>query len=718
MDNHKMPVMLPPIYENIPLEMRERRQWVNWRLQEVEKPRPDGKKYTKIPLNPVAGGKASTTRPWTWGSLVTAKDRHVRYSAQEGRGAVQGAGYVLGKGEVGIDLDHCRDPLTGAIEPWAEEIISRIDSYTEISPSGTGIRIVCKGALPPGARRRGAVEMYDCSSPRYLTITGHRVDGTPRGLQSRQGEIEEVHLRYLGKEVEKATSAAPAADVAVECADDLELVDILEVATHAKHGPKFAKLWAGNWEDDYPSQSEADLALCSILGFYCGPQPDLIDSVFRRSGLMRDKWERVDYRERILGKAIDKDQFYDWGRVDDAAVESIVKAVPLSSSNLLDDREGTTGAKDNGCDVQGVPASSPDENKQLYETSKAKKAEQRRRRIYTIDQLAAMPPPKWQIRGIFQQRSLVILWGQPNAGKSFLALDWGLSTATGTPWLGREVHQGAVVYIAAEGVSGIAKRCLRWCDYHKMESPRNFGIIPEAFALIQNDELKSLAESIRDQMAERPALIVIDTLNRNLGGSESSEDDMGAFIRAAELLQRAFDSTILIIHHTGWNVERERGHSSLRGAADTMVSVNKAGERITDGLEIACVKQKDSDTFPKITVACVQIGTGDGASIVLTEEIDVGVLTTERLQQEEDALLAQVLVHLPHDAHPGMRIDEVADLSHLTEYRCRGLLNRAYNAGYAGRVGLGTKGSAWTFHLTDHGRQVLNIEAARGLLGS
>ena len=671
--------MLPPIYGNIPIEMQTRRQWVNWRLEKSQSP--NGKPYTKIPLNPTKGGKASTNRPWTWATLATARDRHDRYSAQAGLGEVQGAGYVLQRGEVGIDLDDCRAPETGQVTQWATEIIERINSYTEVSPSGTGIRIICKGKLPPGARRKGPVEMYDHTSPRYLTITGHHVEGTPKDIKDRQAEIDGAHAQYLGKEEkeEKATSAAPAADVA----DDLDVADILEVALRARNGEKFKKLWRGDWQGDYPSQSEADLALSSLLAFYTGPQTDLIDALFRQSGLMRDKWERFDYREGILQKAMDKDEYYDWGRVDEAELDNIIKS---------------------------IKAQSADESAQ---PNQAKKKEEKRRRIYTIDELAALPPPQWHINGIFSQKSMVILWGQSGVGKSFLALDWGLCTATGRKWLGRDVHQGAVVYIAAEGGSGISKRCLRWCEYHQVPSPHNFGIIPEAYALIQTEELKELAETIRDQMDEPPALIVIDTLNRNIGGSESSEDDMGKFIRAADLLQRAFDSTILIIHHTGWNVERERGHSSLRGAADTMVSVSKLGERLTDGIEIACVKQKECDEFEKMAVACVQVGHGDTSSVVLTEDMDIGAMSADRMQREEDTLLFKILKHLPDAPQDAVKVDELAKRAALTTQSCRRLLDRAFNAQYVSRIGYGTRGSAWTYHLTDSGKDV--VAAHKGI---
>ena len=101
----------------------------------------------------------------------------------------------------------------------------RIDSYTEVSPSGTGIRIICRGNLPPGARRKGPVEMYDESSPRYLTITGHVLDGLGE-IRDRQAEIEAVHAEYLGDEETEDTKPTPAYDPP----EDLDIDQVLEKA--------------------------------------------------------------------------------------------------------------------------------------------------------------------------------------------------------------------------------------------------------------------------------------------------------------------------------------------------------------------------------------------------------------------------------------------------------------------------------------------------------
>ena len=100
-----------------------------------------------------------------------------------------GLGFILRDDLIGVDLDGCRDIETGEIAEWATKIIDLLDSYTEISPSGTGIRIFCKGQPQPKGsyRRKGDIEIYDCNSPRYLTVTGWHLDETPTTIEPRQG---------------------------------------------------------------------------------------------------------------------------------------------------------------------------------------------------------------------------------------------------------------------------------------------------------------------------------------------------------------------------------------------------------------------------------------------------------------------------------------------------------------------------------------------------
>ncbi len=156
-------------FASFPAELKELVRWVNWRF--VER---DGES-TKAPVDPNTWLPASCSDPDTWGTYADALERFNCDS-------VDGIGFQLGDSYTGIDLDDCRDPRTGDIEPRAREIIRQLDSYTEISPSGTGIPILTKGTLPPHGRRKGPVEIY-CGG-RFLAMTGEHLDGTPGPLKS------------------------------------------------------------------------------------------------------------------------------------------------------------------------------------------------------------------------------------------------------------------------------------------------------------------------------------------------------------------------------------------------------------------------------------------------------------------------------------------------------------------------------------------------------
>jgi putative DNA primase/helicase len=149
----------PPTTRNIPNALTERPQWVCWRLEER-----DGK-LAKVPYTDT-GWKASTTDLMTWTRCAMA------YAAYE-RGDCDGIGFVFSSADpfCGIDIDDCRDPETGEIEPWAKEILDRVQGgYVEVSPSGTGVHIIVCGHVRAGGVRKGKVEMY--ARERFFTITG------------------------------------------------------------------------------------------------------------------------------------------------------------------------------------------------------------------------------------------------------------------------------------------------------------------------------------------------------------------------------------------------------------------------------------------------------------------------------------------------------------------------------------------------------------------
>jgi primase-polymerase (primpol)-like protein len=163
------------------------------------------------------------------------------------------------------------------------------------------------GKLPPRDRREGRFECYE--SARFLTLTGHRLEGTPPTIEHRQAELIEIHTELFAARVARrnATPPAPASGYTPHNLSDR---DIIEKASAARNGAKFRRLYSGDISG-HASRSEADAALCSMLAFYCGPDPARIDEIFRGSGLMRAKWNRPDYRDRTIALALEgRTEFY------------------------------------------------------------------------------------------------------------------------------------------------------------------------------------------------------------------------------------------------------------------------------------------------------------------------------------------------------------------------------------------------------------------------
>jgi hypothetical protein len=275
--------------------IRDLRQWVCWRSEARER---DGKR-TKVPYSPATGARAGCDDPATWATLADA-----RKVASER--SYDGIGFVFTAADpfCGVDLDGCLDPDTGEVEPWAMEIVEDLSSYTEVSPSGTGLHVIVRAELPEGRRRDGRIEMYDRS--RFFTVTGKRLPGTPHLIEERQEQIGALHARLFPPREEHV----PSTNGSAAFTNDLSDEEILRRAARSANGERFARLWAGD-RTGYPSDSEADLALCSMLSFWTGPDENRIASLVARSGLAREKWSREDYRRRTIARALEGAEFYE-----------------------------------------------------------------------------------------------------------------------------------------------------------------------------------------------------------------------------------------------------------------------------------------------------------------------------------------------------------------------------------------------------------------------
>jgi hypothetical protein len=270
------PTALPVQPQGIPAYLRERPQWVCWSYQEREG------KWTKVPIDPNSGRKAKSNDPRTWTDFDTA------LAAYKGR-KLDGIGYVFVDGESGVDLDDCRDPDTGEVQPWAAEIITGMDSYAEVSPSATGVKAFVVGRKPRGPCRKkfesSEIEIY--GKGRFFAVTGHRLDAAPATVNERGGQLIALCYKVFGgKPKEPKGGASPRGDEG-HPEDD----EVLRRAAKAKNGAKFLALWGGSTAEYDGDDSRADLALCSMLAFWCQRDPAQVDRLFRKSGLMRDKWD-------------------------------------------------------------------------------------------------------------------------------------------------------------------------------------------------------------------------------------------------------------------------------------------------------------------------------------------------------------------------------------------------------------------------------------------
>lgn len=222
-------------------------------------------------------------------------------------------------------------------------------------------------------------------------------------------------------------------------------------------------------------------------------------------------------------------------------------------------------------------------------------------RFLSWDEVCEMPPPEWLIEGVQPQDALSCIYGPPGIGKSFIALDQALCVATGTPWLGHPVKQGPVIYIAAEGARGLAKRMEAWREFRGLERSKNFAIYDRAVQLLQGEEVAALVQAI-EKVKKPPVLVVFDTFSRCLvGGNENAQEDVGLAVAAMNRVQRCCGATVLVLHHTGRNGEHERGSTVLPGALEASAFVSQAGK----ALKLECKKQKDWQEFDPIGIRLV-----------------------------------------------------------------------------------------------------------------
>lgn len=520
-------------YSRIPLELANLDQWVCWKLELNEKG-----KWTKVPYNAATGYLASSNKPETWTTFENALKASDQYD---------GIGYVFTKGGglVGIDLDHCIE--NNVVFTEATEWVKRFGSYTEVSQSGTGLHIICKGQLPGKAIKSKTFEMYD--SGRYFALTGNVYDNkeslcdAQEAINSLYGELAAARAEAQEKPTEAQSNGLSL--------DDTKLI---EVAASARNGSLFCDLFLGKYEGKYGSQSEADLALCNILAFYTGKDATQMDRLFRQSALMREKWDRPQsgstYGAITIQNAIDH------------------------CFQVFDPR--ATAEQDFG---------------------KPKK--------HTLPTISAtelqnkdLPPIRYVVVDMFPQ-GLSLLASPPKYGKSWFVLDLCLSVAAGNDFLNHKTVKSGCLYMALED----SERRLQ----DRMNKLLSGAAAPDHFdyATSALDIGQGLIEQLEDYIKQKPetGLIVIDTLQKVRAPGKSGENAYSVDYREVGVLKSFADQhgiCLLLVHHLRKMADdtdafnRISGTNGIMGAVDTALVMTRA--KRTDAQTTLSITSRDIDS--------------------------------------------------------------------------------------------------------------------------
>lgn len=551
----------------IPRKLRDRDRWVVWRGEKRNG------KTTKVPYRP-DGRKASSTKPATWCSF---KEAYAAFRADD----FDGVGYVFSADDpfVGIDLDHCRDVETDEIAPWAQKIIDKLDSYTEISPSGRGLHIIVRGGLPPGGNRRGDIEMYDHA--RFFCMTGDHLEGTPETIKQRPKALARLHRRVFRDEHPPAPPSGGYGDAA-RLADD----ELIGKAKASKNGARFTALYDGGWEQHYVSPSEADLALVGRLAWWTDHDAKRIDRLFRQSGLMRPKWNQVHYSD---GRT------YGQGTVEKACG---------GGKRLSDHIEGEF-----------------DQTETL--------------RFRTAREISRSTPekPPWRVPPFLADGSITELVGQPKAsGKTTLAMRLARAVLDGGDFLGQQTVRSPAVVMLTEERSSSFREALRRAG---LEDCRNLHVLTHQDAA--GESWPTIVEAAAAKCRKtRAKVLIVDTLPKFVGLTGDAENQSGPAMEAMTPIQQVthrLSLASLVNRHErkgGGEVGKSgRGSGAYTAEADICLLLKRPEGNTRPTIRIIEALSRFDETPESMTIELTADGYvshGVGIHQVVAEEAEDAIL--------------------------------------------------------------------------------------------
>lgn len=525
-----------------PAQLRDLPAWLVWKFEPNEKP---GGKPRKVPYY-AAGGRR-------YGVHGAPEDRHQLVAFDAARAAAARRGYdgvgfaPMGDfGIVALDFDAC--VVQGKVIPEVADLLD--GTYAEFSPSGLGVRAFFTGQLGnlkshANAERAFGVELF--SSKGFVTFTGNVLPACEAvGNDDVVAPVDERLLAFIQRrfatDLERAGEAANYDDPPLGLTKR-QIDQALEVLPV---------------DLDYDSWVQVGMGL---------------HHEYRGGDEGFEVWDTWSQRSpKYTSREYGLERWHSFGKGQHDKIVTARSLVHL--------------ANENGAHIDvNAPASAEDFDAVNAAAGSGKPS---RFPVLQAAEIAARPAPTWIIKGVLPRAELVVIFGEPGSGKTFMVLDLAAAVAQGLPWRGKRAKRGRVVYIAAEGAGSFRNRFFALARHLQVDvGAMGIEAILGTPNFLQKEDPLEVARSIGTA-----DLIIVDTLAQvTPGGNENGAEDMGKALAHCKGLHRATGATVLLVHHAGKDLSRgARGWSGLRAAADAELEVSRdaRGER---ALRIS--KQKD-----------------------------------------------------------------------------------------------------------------------------
>ncbi len=564
--------------EKIPPLLKDQDRWAPWRgVFDAKRG-----KHDKIPCHPgnVQRG-LSTANPHKWVSFKAAYDAH-----SAARGYTTGIGYVMTNphGIVGIDLDDA--VADGVVDLWAQEIVERVGGYAEFSPSGTGLRIFVLGTIEGDwTNHTVGVEVYAGYHPRFLTVTGRHLPGTPKDVvEPKPGALAWLADTYRETAQEKqAKGEVP--DMPMVLAER-DTPDIAELGLP----PRAHDFLTSGDVGDSGDRSRV-LHSTAVALFAAGLNEAEVLSVLVNNPYSFEV--ALDHRRQIEDKALT----YLWQHhvvaAKGKAANKILSASDweqLEAASATDDGEESPLGKDDEAETRDdlntedrIQPSEMPKTKTHYPIFGFHEYADRQVRL------------EWLVPGVLPKAEICSIFGESGAGKSFFVLSMAVALSAGVHWWGKALVKRRVVYVAAEGAVGVQLRVRAIRTQYQLEDAHvGLFVIPAQPNLLQVEDVKKLISDIKT--LGQVDVVIIDTIAQvTPGANENSSEDMGRALAHCKTLHKTLSATIVLVGHSGKNPSAgQRGWSGIKGALDAQIEVTRTA------------------TYRAATIAKLKDGKGEG----------------------------------------------------------------------------------------------------------